>query len=72
MGQGIKLAAGDNPELAAALEDMQDQLVLALIKRLGGKVTLPVSEIDATGHFILMMEADPMLQAFTFELKRKD
>lgn len=45
MGSGID-AAKNNPEFAQALDNMKDQLLLILVARLGGDVTIPVSEID--------------------------
>ena len=71
MGQGIDLAAGTNPELRAALENMRDQLLIALIRRHGGKLTVPVREIDNTGGFVMTMECDQSARTFTFELVKK-
>jgi len=40
------------------IEAMKGQLIIALIRRLGGKVSMPVEEIDATGDVNLLMEVD--------------
>lgn len=73
MGKGMDVAksVSDNPEFNAALEDMRDQLLIVFLTRLGGKITLPVSEVDATGGVIMMMGADQEKRTFTFEIRRK-
>jgi hypothetical protein len=74
MGSGIRLANADNPELAKALEDMQDQVVIALVRRLGGKVRLPVREVDDTGRYLLELELDQTPgkePAFVYHLRKK-
>lgn len=72
MGLGIKLGTPD-PILAKALEDMRDQLLLVLIQRGGGSVTIPVSEIDGTGGLICNMtvEGAGAKTAFRFDLAKK-
>jgi hypothetical protein len=50
MGKGIELARQDAPMHAAVLDDLKDQLLLVLMKRLGGSVDIPVSEVDDTGN----------------------
>lgn len=50
MGKGIDLARSGAPEHAAVLDDFKDQLLIVLVKRLGGKVSLPVTEVDDTGR----------------------
>lgn len=69
MGKGIDMAALHNPELAKAIDDMKDQLILVLIRRLGSHVTIPVQEIDSTSGFILTMEARNGV--FVFDLIQK-
>lgn len=71
MGSGIEMARAINPELAAAVENMRDQLLLVLIGRLGGKVEVPVREIDGTGGMVMTMDLDPVRRVFTFELRPK-
>lgn len=71
MGSGIEKARAINPELAAAIDDMKDQLLLVLIGRLGGKVDVPVLEIDGTGGIVMTMDLDPITRVFTFELRPK-
>ena len=40
---------------AAAINAMKLQLLIVLVNRLGGKVSVPVQEVDATGQFLLGM-----------------
>jgi len=56
MGKGIDLARGDAPEHAAVLDDFKDQLLIALVKRLGGVVDIPVAEVDQTGRYTLALQ----------------
>lgn len=72
MGTGIRLGDLD-PELQAALEDMRDQLLLVLVRRLGGKARIPVREIDQTGGFLLDMiiEGEGPTAAFKFTVRKK-
>ena len=70
MGKGIDAAREDAPEHTALLDDMKDQLLIVFVRRLGGKVSIPVSEIDDTGgHVGLMSVTDGV---FNFEVKKKD
>lgn len=39
-------------EHAAVIDDFKDQLLIALLRRLGGKVDIPIAEVDETGRFI--------------------
>lgn len=52
-----------------AIEAMKDQLIIALIRRLGGKVEIPATEIDSTGRVNLWMAAAD--GSFTFEVREK-
>jgi len=69
MGKGIDLARPDAPLHAAVLDDFKDQLLLALVQRLGGRASIPVAEIDATGAAVLMMNI--VDQSFHFEIRKK-
>lgn len=69
MGKGIDAARSDAPLHAQVLDDFKDQLLLALIRRLGGRVSIPVAEVDDTGgHLVAMNIVDGM---FNFELRKK-
>lgn len=71
MGVGIDLARDLSPEHAQAMDNMKDQLIIILIKKLGGKVMLPVIEVDNTAGDLLYMSLDPTNQMFTFEVRKK-
>lgn len=59
------------PEHAALLDDFKDQLLIVFLKRLGGKVTIPVAEADDTGNDLFAFRVDPDTREFHFELRRK-
>ena len=61
-------SAAGTPE-AQAIDDMKDQLLLILIQRLGGKVSIPCDEIDDTGGLICMMGIEG--RTFHFEIGKK-
>jgi hypothetical protein len=69
MGLGIDLAREDAPLHAQIIDDFKDQLLIAMVKRLGGNATIPIKEIDETGKYMLTfcVQGD----AFNFELKQK-
>lgn len=69
MGKGIDLARGDAPLHTAALDDLKDQLLIVFMKRLGGAVSIPVSEIDDTADDLLSFNFDD--GAFNFSVRRK-
>ncbi len=71
MGSGIEAARAVSPEHAAAIDNMKDQLLLVLIGRLGGKVNVPVDEIDNTGGLVLSMCLDEATRSFEFVLGKK-
>jgi hypothetical protein len=75
MGKGIDMARAAGAGIHAdVLDDMKDQLLIVLIKRLAdakGVLVLPVAEIDDTGRDILSFSVDPVTRAFTFQLKKK-
>ncbi|MDG4887618.1 hypothetical protein [Mesorhizobium sp. WSM4887] len=51
------------------VEAMKSQLIIALVRRLGNKVEMPVAEIDSTGSSNLAMKA--VDGVFTFEVVDK-
>lgn len=54
-----------------ALDMMKGQLIIALVKRMGGDIEIPVAEIDATGQDILSMEVDQEKRTFRFVVGEK-
>jgi hypothetical protein len=71
MGKGIDLARDWAPIHAAVLDDLKDQLLIVLVKRLGGTIDLPVAEIDDTGQNMLAFSVDPVTKTFHFEVSKK-
>ena len=76
MGLGVDLIRDENPEHAAAIDTFKEQLLLVLIRRLGGDVHIPVAEVDDTAGFMLMLsiteDKDPHAgKSFHFQLKKK-
>lgn len=69
MGKGIDLARGDAPLHAALLDDLKDQLLIAFLSRIGRNVSIPVTEIDATGRFTLSFNIKD--GNFNFQLREK-
>lgn len=55
-----------------AIEAMKSQLLIVMVNRLGGKISIPVSEIDATGPFLLAMQLNVEQREFVFTVVRKD
>jgi len=76
MGQGIELAKLLNPEnegFIQLLDELKEQLLLVFIERLGGKVVVPVIEIDtAPLGKILTMGFNQEKMEFVFEVKKKN
>ena len=70
VGKGTDLARGDAPEHARVIDELKEQLLIVFLKRLGGKASIPVTEIDDTGNdlFAFRIDAD---RVFHFELRRK-
>lgn len=70
MGKGIDLARQDAPEHAAILDNFKDQLLIVFLKRLGGRVSIPVGEIDDTGQDLFAFRVDEN-KVFHFRTTRK-
>lgn len=70
MGKGIDMARADAPEHAQVMDDFKDQLLLVMVKRLGGKVSIPVEEADETGRYVLKMNIIDRIFNFTLEQKQ--
>ena len=54
-----------------AIMAMLPQLLIVLVNRLGGDVTIPAIEIDGTGKFNMAMAVDPETRAFNFVVRKK-
>ncbi len=70
MGTGTNAARAAGAGIHAdVIDNFKDQLLLVLIERLGGDISIPVSEVDNTGGKVLSMSvADGQ---FHFTLGRK-
>lgn len=62
---------GTDPDARAMIEMMKDQLLIVLILRLGGAVTVPVAEVDDTGGVVMTVDVDNDARTFKFEVKKK-
>lgn len=71
MGKGIELARAVAPEHAAMIDDLKDQLLIVFLRRLGGRLTIPVAEIDGTGGHLFSFKVDLEAREFTFVLEQK-
>lgn len=69
MGRATDLARADAPEHAAVIDALKEQLLIVFLKRLGGKVSIPVAEVDDTGSDLLAFNI--VDRVFNFELRKK-
>lgn len=69
--KGYRATQEDATDLLAheLLQSMRDQLLIVLIQRLGGEITVQPSEIDATGNLILTLKVDG---GFMFGVAKKN
>lgn len=56
---------------AALIDAMKGQLLIVLVRRLGGKLTIPVAEVDDTSGVNLLFAVDQEARTFTFEVVDK-
>lgn len=57
-------------EHADAIEAMKSQLLIVLLKRLGGSASIPLKEVDDTGQDLFLMRLDEN-RVFHFEVRKK-
>lgn len=70
MGKGTDAARAAGAGLHAdVIDDFKDQLLIAFLRRLGNKVTIPVQEVDETGRFVCSFNVEN--GAFNFTLTEK-
>lgn len=70
MGKGIDAARAAGAGLHAdVIDDFKDQLLIAFLRRLGNKVSIPVTEVDETGRFILAFNVQDGVFNFTLTEK---
>jgi len=70
MGKGIDLIRDLNPEHAAIMDDLKDQLLIVFLKRLGGEASISFTEIDDTGGDIFSFRIDEN-KVFHFTMSKK-
>ena len=71
MAKGIDLAKDLSPQHAEMMEAMVEQLVIVLLKRLGGDIVIPLVEMDDTGGDLLSFSIDGC-KNFHFIVVRKN
>ncbi len=59
-----------HPLAREVIEAMLPQLLIVLVERLGGVVSVPASEVDATGNRNLAMSLQDA-ETFTFKVMKK-
>ena len=70
MGRGTDAARAAGAGLHTdVIDDFKDQLLIAFLRRLGNKVTIPVQEVDETGRFVCSFNVEN--GAFNFVLTEK-
>lgn len=70
MGTGIDAAKAAGGGIhAEILDNFKDQLLLTLLRRLGPDVVIPVSEVDESGGYIVLMSVTH--KQFNFTVKPK-
>lgn len=69
MRNRIEAAYGDGAHGEMAMM-ISPQLCIALLKRLGGEIQMPVSELDDTGQDLMLMSIEDA-GTFTFKVERK-
>ena len=59
-----------DPEFRSAVRAMKEQMLIVFTKRAGGRVVIPVAEVNDTGNDVLIMEMDGTNFVFTTGLKQ--
>lgn len=72
MGQGTRLARIlGSEEAAQAVDDLKDQLLIVFLNRLGGKLTLPIAEVDGTWQYNMTLSVDQDARTMSFKTEKK-
>lgn len=70
MGTGTDAARAAGAGIHAdVIDNFKDQLLIVLLLRLGGNVSIPVQEVDDTGGYVASFNVKD--GAFNFEVSRK-
>lgn len=59
------------PQLKADVQKMIQQILIVLVKRAGGSLVIPVSEVDDTSQDMLEMGIDQISRTYTFTASKK-
>lgn len=70
MGKGIEMARMIAPEHAEVIDQLKDELLIVFMKRLGGRVSIPIAEVDDTGQDVLSFNIEN--GAFHFTVSKKE
>jgi hypothetical protein len=60
-----------HPLAREAIDAIKDQLLIVFLRRLGGEITIPVSEVDDTGNLNFALSVSPDGKSITFKNVRK-
>jgi hypothetical protein len=69
MGRGTDMAREQAPEHAALIDNLKEQLLIVFLKRLGGKASIPVAEVDDTAQDMFAFNVRDGV--FNFEIRKK-
>lgn len=69
MDKDFAAALADPTLHAEALDNFKDQLLIVFLKRLGGKVSIPVAEVDDTAQDLFAFNV--VDGVFNFVLRKK-
>ena len=70
MGMGTNIIRDINPQHAELIDNLKEQLLIVFLKRLGGKVSIPVEEVDDTSQDLFLFYVDSN-NTFHFRLEKK-
>lgn len=67
----MSAVAAQDAELQRVIRVAKEQLLVTLVRLAGGKVVVPVTELDANGGQVLVMELDQERRAFVLEIRSR-
>jgi len=71
MGRTLNAAEADAYLGGDTMALFRNQLLICAVNKLGGKVTIPVSDVDGTGAWMMSMSIDQVAKTFTLETRKK-
>jgi hypothetical protein len=66
-GNGVTLS----PEMMQMMDLLKEQFLICFVKRAGGKVVMPVAEVDDTSQDIMRLQVDTIAREFTLIIEKK-